>query len=222
MSALANILQTFRTAAVTEREKGTYFEKLVKVYLRQEPFYADLYGGKVWLWEDWRKEWKARGNPDPGVDIGIDLVAETTDGDLHAIQAKFYESNAKLTMESFGGFFVASGKKHFTHRLIIHTTTDSTNHLKNALADQHPPVNLISLYDLENSKIDWSAYQPGAENVLLQPGKELRDYQTKAIENVLAGLKLAAGRAGCRRRRMRPLPGAFPEPAISDTHRLDA
>jgi predicted helicase len=191
MSALANILQTFRTAAVTEREKGTYFEKLVKVYLRQEPFYADLYGGKVWLWEDWRKEWKARGNPDPGVDIGIDLVAETTDGDLHAIQAKFYESNAKLTMESFGGFFVASGKKHFTHRLIIHTTTDSTNHLKNALADQHPPVNLISLYDLENSKIDWSAYQPGAENVLLQPGKELRDYQTKAIENVLAGLKLA-------------------------------
>ena len=43
MSALANILEKFRTAAVTEREKGTYFEKLVKVYLRQEPFYADLY-----------------------------------------------------------------------------------------------------------------------------------------------------------------------------------
>lgn len=191
MSELANILEKFRTAAATEREKGTYFEKLVKVYLRKEPFYADLYAGKVWLWEEWRKEWKARGNPDPGIDIGIDLVAETTDGDLHAIQAKFYEANAKLTMESFGGFFVASGKKHFTRRLIIHTTNDSTSHLKNSLADQHPPVNLISLYDLENSKIDWSAYQPGAESVTLQPGKELRDYQNKAIENVLAGLKLA-------------------------------
>ncbi len=191
MSALTNILDNFRAAAVTEREKGNYFEKLVKVYLRQEPFYADLYAGKVWLWEDWRQEWKARGKSDPGADAGIDLVAETTDGELHAIQAKFYDADARLTMDNFGTFFMGSGKKHFARRLIIHTTTDSTHHLQNALAEQHPPVNLISLYDLENSKIDWAAYQPGTEAVALQPRKELRDYQTKAIQNVLAGLELA-------------------------------
>jgi predicted helicase len=191
MSALTQILDTFRTSAVSEREKGNYFEKLVKLYLTEEPFYAELYGGKVWLWEDWRKEWVKRGHANPGADAGIDLVAETTDGELHAIQAKFYDETARLTLDNFGTFFAGSGKKHFARRLIIHTTTDSTNHLKNALADQYPPVNLISLHDLENSKIDWQAFQPGAEKVALQPLKELRDYQTKAIENVVNGLKEA-------------------------------
>ena len=191
MSALTQILDTFRTSAVSEREKGNYFENLVKLYLTEEPFYAELYGGKVWLWEDWRKEWVKRGHANPGADAGIDLVAETTDGELHAIQAKFYEETAKLTLDNFGTFFTGSGKKHFSRRLIVHTTTDSTNHLKSALADQYPPVNLISLHDLENSKIDWQAFQPGAEKVALQPLKELRDYQTKAIENVVNGLKEA-------------------------------
>ena len=191
MSALTDILEKFRTASKSEREKGNYFENLVRVYLRQEPYFSDRYAGKVWLWADWRKEWQKRGNADPGPDTGIDLVAETTDGELEAIQAKFYDADVKLTMESFGTFFMASGKKHFARRLIVHTTTDSTNHLKTSLADQHPPVNLISLYDLENSRIDWSAYQPGAEAVALQPGKELREYQHKAISNVLNGLEHA-------------------------------
>lgn len=52
MSALANLLDTFRATAHSEREKGTYFERLVKAYLQNEPHYRDLYAGKVWLWEE--------------------------------------------------------------------------------------------------------------------------------------------------------------------------
>lgn len=33
MSALKILLDTFRHAAVTEREKGTYFEELIVAYL---------------------------------------------------------------------------------------------------------------------------------------------------------------------------------------------
>lgn len=76
MTALDSLLTTFRDTAQSEREKGNYFEKLVKVYLRNEPYYADLYGGKVWLWEEWRPQWMKRGNADPGADAGIDIVAE--------------------------------------------------------------------------------------------------------------------------------------------------
>lgn len=86
MTALQRLLDTFCATAVTEREKGTYFERLVKAYLQNEPYYRDLYAGRVWLWEEWRKEAAKRGLGDAGSDAGIDLVAETADtNELHAI-----------------------------------------------------------------------------------------------------------------------------------------
>ena len=42
MTALTEILDTFRTTSHSEREKGAYFENLVKVYLKNEPVYKDL------------------------------------------------------------------------------------------------------------------------------------------------------------------------------------
>lgn len=45
MTALQALLATFRNTAQTEREKGNYFERLVKVYLQNEPLYRDMFGG---------------------------------------------------------------------------------------------------------------------------------------------------------------------------------
>jgi predicted helicase len=177
--------------AKSEREKGNYFEKLVKVYLKNEPYYADLYGGKVWLWEDWRREWIKRGNADPGADAGIDLVAETTSGELHAIQAKFYADDAKLRLDDFSTFFTASSKKHFSRRLIFLTATDSTHHLREAVKDQHPPVNLISLFELEYSKIDWASFKPQADSVKLKAKKTLMPHQRQAVDSVATGFTKA-------------------------------
>ena len=36
MSPLQKLIERFRAAAVTEREKGTYFEELILAYLRNE------------------------------------------------------------------------------------------------------------------------------------------------------------------------------------------
>ena len=52
MTALSQLLATYRAAAVTEREKGTYFEELILTYLRNEATYRDLYS-QVWTWADW-------------------------------------------------------------------------------------------------------------------------------------------------------------------------
>ena len=188
MTALISLLSTFRDTAKSEREKGNYFEKLVKVYLLNEPYYADLYGSKVWLWEEWRREWLKRGNGDPGSDAGIDLVAESATGEIHAIQAKFYAEDAKLRLEDFSTFFTASSKKHYAHRLIFLTTTNSTHHLREAVRDQQPPVNLISLFELENSKIDWASFQPQIESVILRETKTLRPHQTTAVDSAVVGL----------------------------------
>ncbi|MCA9190420.1 MAG: hypothetical protein KDB03_01605 [Planctomycetales bacterium] len=45
---LQQILSTFGSITKSEREKGTYFEELIRTYLRHEPIYADLYSD-VWL-----------------------------------------------------------------------------------------------------------------------------------------------------------------------------
>lgn len=50
MSSLHKLLEELRAGSKSEREKGTYFESLVKIYLRNEPKYQDLYSD-VWLWE---------------------------------------------------------------------------------------------------------------------------------------------------------------------------
>ena len=128
MSVLTDTLETFRQTAHTEREKGIYFENLAKLYFQNEPRYKDLYRD-VWLWEAWRAEWIKAGNKDPGMDTGIDLVAETNGtNEYHAIQAKFYDSDSTIYKKQVDSFFTASGKKPFTHRLLILSTDKISPH----------------------------------------------------------------------------------------------
>ncbi|HEY2344625.1 MAG TPA: type ISP restriction/modification enzyme [Xanthomonadaceae bacterium] len=190
MTSLRDILQKFRDASASEREKGTYFERLVLTYLLNEPYYRDLYAGHVWLWEEWRNEAAKRGMGDVGADAGIDLVAETTTGELHAIQAKFYDEDAQLTLRDLSTFLTAAGRKVFAHCLIFLTATRSTGHLRTALQGQKTPVSLVTLHDLEASQIDWSKYQPGAKPVL-KPQKQLRPHQQHALAAVKVGLSKA-------------------------------
>lgn len=119
MSALYEILDSFRNAAVTEREKGTYFEELILAYLRNEATYRDLYSD-VWTYSDWAglQQLDRR-------DAGIDLVAKTRGTDeYHAIQCKFYAEDCRVQKRDIDSFFTASGKRPFTHRIIISTTNN--------------------------------------------------------------------------------------------------
>jgi predicted helicase len=180
--ALQDLLNSFRTAAQSEREKGTYFEELILCYLRNEATYKDLYE-KVWTYGDWAAE--------QGLDkrdAGIDLVARTAGtGEIHAIQCKLYDPDYRLQKADIDSFFTASGKRPFTHRVIVSTTNHWSEHAEDALRDQQPPVSKIDLHDLENSQIDWSAYQPKALPTL-KKRKELLPHQITAVEKVVKDL----------------------------------
>ena len=183
MSALSTLLDTFRQMAVSESEKGTYFEELIVCYLRTEPSYVDLYD-MVWPYKVWAGE-----NGHPVKDTGIDLVArERGTGKLHAIQCKFYAPDHKITKKDIDTFFSASGKSWFSHRVIVATTNLWNSNAEATLADQHPPVSKIDLLDLETSVIDWSQYQP-KQTPVLREKKTPREHQKTAIKNVLAGFK---------------------------------
>lgn len=129
MTALSRLLDTYRTAAASEREKGTYFEELMLAYLRNEASYRDLYA-KVWTYADWAAE--------QGLDkrdAGIDLVAQTQTGEVHAIQCKLYASDYRLQKSDIDSFFTASGKKPFAHRIIVSTCLHWSEHAEDALRD---------------------------------------------------------------------------------------
>lgn len=180
MSALTQLLETYRNTAQTEREKGTYFEELTLCYLQNEATYSDLYK-HVFSYS----EWAAQQGIDKR-DTGIDLVAETYTGEIHAIQCKFYAADYQVQKKDIDSFFTASGKKPFTHRIIVTTTNNWSEHAEDALRDQHTPVTKIDLHALENSQIDWSRYQP-QQPVVTKPKKQPRDHQINAIQAVISG-----------------------------------
>lgn len=185
MTALSTLLDSYRSAALTEREKGTYFEELICVYLRNEATYRDLYD-KVWTYADWAREQGLSGK-----DAGIDLVARTQGtGEYHAVQCKLYAEDYKIQKKDIDSFFTASGKAPFSHRVIVTTTNNWSEHAEDALQGQQPPVSKIDLQALEDSQIDWAKYQ-SSKVISLKIKKELREHQQTALNAVAAGLKNA-------------------------------
>lgn len=183
MSALAALLDLYRSTSVSEREKGTYFEELICVYLRNEATYRDLYD-QVWTYADWAKEQGLSGK-----DAGIDLVARTQGtGEYHAIQCKLYAEDYKVQKKDIDSFFTASGKAPFSHRIIVTTTNNWSEHAEDALQGQHLSINKIDLQALEDSQIDWAKYQ-SSKAVALKSKKQLREHQQTALTAVAAGLK---------------------------------
>lgn len=185
MITLNTILKEFRETATSTRDLGDKFERLILKYLQTDPTYQDHFS-QVWLWMDFPKR-----NNAP--DTGIDLVAvERYTGDYCAIQCKCYNPDYTLQKGDIDSFFTASGTKIFKKRMIITTTNNWSKNAESALDNQLIPVVRATIYDLENSPIDWEKYnltQP--EKLELKPKKQIRPHQQTALDKVMAGFQEA-------------------------------
>lgn len=183
--AFYDLLEILNSATMTERDKGTRFETLVKEYLTREPLYKDLYS-KVLKYKEWAAE---RGRlPSGRRDIGIDLVAENADGNgFTAIQCKFYAPGATVGKGDIDSFIAASDNPHFTARLIVATNDAWTDNVRTELQSLTPPVTFITREDMAASRIDWREYMKG--NSVDIPKRRPRPYQQEAIDAVLEGFK---------------------------------
>lgn len=183
--AFYDLLEILNSATMTERDKGTRFETLVKEYLTREPLYKDLYS-KVQKYKEWAAE---RGRlPSGRRDIGIDLVAENADGNgFTAIQCKFYAPGATVGKGDIDSFIAASDNPHFTARLIVATNDAWTDNVRTELQSLTPPVTFITREDMAASRIDWREYMKG--NSVDIPKRRPRPYQQEAIDAVLEGFK---------------------------------
>jgi len=178
-SSLQNLLDRYRKSAKTEREKGEYFELLVKNFLENDPMYSDLFT-RVCTYAEW-----ARTQGIDESDTGIDLVAELArEEGFCAIQCKFYQENYRIQKKDIDSFFTASGKKFFKMRLIVDSTTaEWSKHAEDALHGQTIPVTRLSLRDLELSSLDWETYARDSKVKLLE-GKHLYKHQREALKAV--------------------------------------
>ena len=184
MSALDRILQSYRSAAVTEREKGTYFERLALVYLRNDPIQTQQYS-EVWTYGDWAKE-----NGWTGKDTGIDLVAKLADEDgFAAVQCKFYAPKHRIQKGDVDKFLSASSKSPFVRRVFIDTTeVDWGENAEETIRGQSIPVVRVGLDALRDSAIDWSIYE-ASKKVQLRNKKQPHSHQKLALEHVVKGFE---------------------------------
>lgn len=185
-SAIRDLLERYRSGAKSEREKGTYFERLCVEFLKHDPEMAQQYED-AWTFREWAETagWKQ-------TDTGIDLVAKLRDdGGFCAVQCKFYRADHHIQKSDIDSFFTASGKAPFTRRLIIDTTEVAwSKNAEDALDGQNISTTRISMERLEQSPIDWRTYLAD-DQIVLAPKKEVRQHQREALEAVREGLSEA-------------------------------
>lgn len=187
MSAnIRDLLSRYREGAKTQREKGTYFERLCVEFLKHDPEMAQQYED-AWSFRDW-----AEGRGIKQTDTGIDLVAKLRDdGGFCAIQCKFYAADHSIQKSEIDSFFTASGKAPFTRRLIIDTTEVAwSRNAEDALVGQSIATTRINMERLEQSPIDWRAYLAD-DQIVLAPKKDVRPHQRDALNAVRDGLTSA-------------------------------
>lgn len=185
------LLATYRENSKTKREKGNYFEKLVKVFLENDERYAPQFT-KVQSYVEWANE-----NGILGVDSGIDLVATNSSdfgGGYSAIQCKFYQTSI-ITKPEIDSFISASDRAIFTRRVLIDTSEKGLNKLAQETFNSvsKSPIR-ITLQAFEESSIDWSAYLHNHEEVKHFKKKELRAHQQEALDCTRQGF--ASGERG--------------------------
>lgn len=179
------ILDRYRKISFSERDKGSRFERLMQAYLQTSPLYEGRFR-HVWLWNEFPYKENFGGK-----DTGIDLVAQTVEGDFWAIQCKCYDEKTQITKASVDSFLSTSSKvfvndQHqttsFALRLWISTTNNWGTEAENTIRNQNPPVQRISLTDLENAPVDWEALDKGITGTKARSGKKSpRPHQEKAI-----------------------------------------
>ena len=205
------MLRQIDARSANPAQKGRLFEQLTKAFLQQEKANRARFK-QVWLWNDWP-------NRGQQTDIGIDLVAETCDGQLIAVQCKFISPQGRIAYDQVTHFLTALNSKqwNFAHGIFVSTCDHWTKDAENALNHSKIPVSRWSCEIFEQSSIDWdkvfhrfeSKEKPPSQDqetaslkeelaeykttpqLPQRPVKTLRNYQKTALAAVLKGFETA-------------------------------
>lgn len=163
---------------------GKEFELLCKWYLENEPLWKSIFR-KVWLWDGWPQRW--------GRDRGIDLVAETHDGRLFAIQAKNYGAQHSITKSDVDKFLSESNRAVIAERLLIGSTDRVASSAFEVMRAQEKPVSTCLRDALRHSEVDWPQGIKELSPVTVSPAQP-RPHQVTALRDIEAWATSGADR----------------------------
>ena len=116
------------------KKKGDAFELLTSLYLASDPIFASKLSN---LWHHSNIPFQIFDALDlKKPEIGVDLVAESNDGNLWAIQCKYHEDIHKnVSYEEVSTFFGVTERektfKNLNHRIISSTALDVSKKISN-------------------------------------------------------------------------------------------
>ena len=161
-------LARIRAESVTEVEKGRRFEELFIRLVRQSPEFEIE---DIWRWYEWPLR--------QGRDIGVDIVAQRTDGEYIAIQCKCYDESHAVGKEQIEKFLGGSQRKIFARRWLV-LTCKLTKNAKDACEDANPEIKPIYFENYLEVEVDESVEEAS-------PPPEPWALQRKAIKDVMEG-----------------------------------
>lgn len=186
MAGFINVLKKYREISFSERDKGDRFERLMQAFLQTYPLYKNQLC-HVWLWNEFpfRDRMSA-------IDVGIDLVAQTYEGEYWAIQCKCFQEGAEIDKPKVDSFLTTSSryftddngnKLSFSLRLWIDTTEKGFNsNARNAIQNQQIPVTRLGFAELNDAEIDWEELDRGKFGTIAQlKPKTPKEHQVEAI-----------------------------------------
>ncbi|MEI6506752.1 MAG: DEAD/DEAH box helicase family protein, partial [Planctomycetota bacterium] len=157
---------------------GRDFEWVCHWYLEHAPVYRGKFR-KVWRWADWPDRW--------GPDCGIDLVAETHDGKLWAVQAKAVAADRSIAKAEVDSFLSESNRRQIAFRLLIATTDDLGTNARRTIDQQAKRVSFVGRGDLLAADVVWPTQFGGTAP---RPTRaKPRPHQRAAVAAVLRGFR---------------------------------
>ena len=190
MSNFEKVINHYRKQSFSEADKGNRFERLMQAMLRTIPPYCNELQ-QVWPWSEFPYRQSISLH-----DSGIDLVAQTNDGNYWAIQCKCYRADAKIDKGDVDTFLTTSsrsfkddeGKQHFfSFRLWIDTTDGGfTSHAAESFIGQAIPASVLHLAELAEMPVDWEELDKGISGTkAITEHKEVRQHQQDALNEAM-------------------------------------
>ncbi|WP_391592039.1 DEAD/DEAH box helicase / adenine-specific DNA methyltransferase [[Mycoplasma] cavipharyngis] len=182
-----DILLELEKLVNSNAEKGSIFENLCKRILEIAPLFRNDVK-QVWKWSQFPGNNKKH-------DRGIDLVVLDHNQQYWAIQCKFYQPNSVVAKKDIDSFIAASTSEFSINgvgktfaRKYLFTTTDHISCNAEDLLVTFNPKKIANDTGIEWAHFDLLEF---IKNQKLEPvaKKELRDYQVKAVNNVINGFK---------------------------------
>ena len=180
------VLDHIRSIADSEAQKGRLFERLMKKFFAEDPWYKERFSN-VWLWSEWAA-WQPGFD---GADTGIDLVAEEREGGFCAVQCKCYAPETRISKPHLDSFISASARDPFTARIVVDTGHPWGPTAKKTIAGLKPKCDALYLNDLLSQHFDWpDLAREKPEDLCYRPETfQLLPHQREAFDDVIAGFR---------------------------------